>query len=336
MATASWMNDLNANYLHSVGPDGQYNRDRLLKQIGVDPSKTTSLSGAQQKQMKALIEQDLGQPLEGATIDTAGNINEPEGFKHYAKKYGPIAGGVALTMFGIPGFMPGLLGGIGTGGATAAGSAATGAAGSGAGGSMGWLGSLGKFAAQNVGDIVGGIGSGMKGASQAQASNRGTQFEGQSDLMQLLMDRDKQYQDMAISREKEGRAGTSDAYRKLMAAQRLLNPAAQPNVSPYAAAARVPTDVERQGATALSDEVMKRLTGGNPITPVAPRAITGNDAAFRINPGLLQAGKGESLLGWLGSGLGAYGSLSALNDQRKRTTTPPPPATPPYVDDLLV
>jgi hypothetical protein len=113
MSSAPWITDFNSRFLHSVGPDGRYNRDRLFAQIGVRPTaigrySTVSLTDQQRHQMKALIEQETGQKLDGVDIDTAGNLNEPEGFGHYAKTYGPIVGGAALAAFGIPGVVPGV------------------------------------------------------------------------------------------------------------------------------------------------------------------------------------------------------------------------------------
>lgn len=154
-------------------------------------------------------------------------------------------------------------------------------------------------------DALGSIGAATGAASQAQASNRGTQFGGQLDLMKLLMDRDQQYQDMQIAREKEGRAGSGDAFRQLMAAQRVLSPRQGPSISGYTRAQ--PTDAARQGADALTREVMARLEGGNPLAQVTNRPVTNNDAGFRVDPNLLKAGKMESLLGLLSPALSFLG-----------------------------
>lgn len=190
-----------------------------------------------------------------------------------------------------------------------------------------WLSALGKIAANVVPAVftggaslpatlaatgaqtaLGALGSGLGGVSQAKASNRGTQFEGQTDLARLLMDRDKQYQDMSVAREQEGRTEQTDAFRKLLSAQHVLSPSAQTHLSTYSTPGRVATDAERGGADALTQQVLARLQGGNAIAPVTPRDITGNDAAFRVDPNLLNAGKGEQITGWLSAllpGLGA-------------------------------
>jgi hypothetical protein len=146
------------------------------------------------------------------------------------------------------------------------------------------------------------IGAALGAASDAKAKNRGEKFGGQLDLEHLLMQRDQQNQDMSIAREQEGRSGATDAYRKLLATSHVLNPSAKPQLAgPYAVAPRQASDAEVSGAGALQGEVMKRLQGGNPIAPVLPRPVTANDAAFRVDPKLLDASTGESIMGWLGA-----------------------------------
>jgi hypothetical protein len=153
-----------------------------------------------------------------------------------------------------------------------------------------------------LGPILGAAGAGLGAVSQSKANNRGEQFGGQLDLEKLLMERDKQYQDMTISREQEGRAGQTDAYHKLLSAQHVLNPAPMTHLSPYSAAPRTATDAERTGADALTQQVLARLQGGNPIAPVAPRTPN-------IDPKLLQAGGGEQMSGWLAALLPSLGML---------------------------
>lgn len=161
-----------------------------------------------------------------------------------------------------------------------------------------------------LGPILGAAGAGLGAASQAKANNRGEQYGGQLDLEQLLMARDSQNQNMNIAREQEGRAGQTDAFRKLLSAQHLLTPATQTHLSPYSATPRTATDAERGGADALTEQVLARLQGGNPIAPVESRPITANDAAFRVDPRLLQAGSGEQIGGWLSAILPSLGMLS--------------------------
>lgn len=146
--------------------------------------------------------------------------------------------------------------------------------------------------AQQVAGILGGAGAGIGAASQGAASNRGAQFEGQLGLERLLMDRDKQFYDMQLGREKEGRDGGTDAWRKLLAAQHTLSPGARPSLSPYSVGPRQATDMERQGADAMSQEVMARLQGGNPIAAPTQRPMS-------VDPSLLKAGTGEKVGGWL-------------------------------------
>lgn len=148
--------------------------------------------------------------------------------------------------------------------------------------------------------ILGGAGAALGAASQGMASNRGSQFDGQLALQRLLMDRDQQGQDLAIARQQEGRAGTSDAWRKLLSAQHTLSPGARPSLSPYSMAPRQATEAERSGADALTQEVMARLQGGNPIPEV-------KQSPLQVDPKLLKGSKTESILGWLSPALTAFG-----------------------------
>ncbi len=149
-----------------------------------------------------------------------------------------------------------------------------------------------------TGGIAGAVGKGLSAASEAKANNRGNKFEGQTDLERLLLLREQQNQAQQIAREQEGRAGTTDAYRKLISAQHLLTPGAQPQLAgKYSVAPRVASPTEMSGADALSQQVLARLQGGNPIAPVTQHPLA-------VDPNLLNAGKGESIMGWLGAALG--------------------------------
>lgn len=121
--------------------------------------------------------------------------------------------------------------------------------------------------------ILGAGGAALGAAGQGMAQNRGAEFQGQMDLERLLMDRDRDRFGMGLQREQEGRLGRDDAWRKLLSSQRVLSPSARPQLSPYSMAPRQATDMERQGADALSAEVMARLQGGNPIAMPAERPM---------------------------------------------------------------
>jgi hypothetical protein len=73
---------------------------------------------------------------------------------------------------------------------------------------------------------------------------------------------------MSIAREKEGRAGQTDAYRKPPERAARPDPAAHTSLSPYSVAPRMPTGAETSGADALTQQVLARLQNGNPIAPV--------------------------------------------------------------------
>ncbi len=179
---------------------------------------------------------------------------------------------------------------------------------------MGFLGIL-KGIGKGIGMAsgLGAIGSGMSASSQQAANNRGAKFAGQMDLATLLAQRDIENARLAaqadndfvtntIKREQEGRDGRSAAWKGLLSAQRMINPGAMPNVSPYAAAQRQATGAERQGADALTAEVMARLAGGNPMAQVERRAPGLQfDPTGMVDLNLLNAGKGERAGNWLGA-----------------------------------
>lgn len=155
------------------------------------------------------------------------------------------------------------------------------------------------------------ISAGLGAISHGQANNRGEKFAGQLDLQQLLMQRDQQNFQNSIAREQEGRTGASDAWRKLLSAQHTLSPAAMPNITPYAAAQRMPTDAERAGADALTQEVLKRLQGGNPIGPFQQSPMT-------VDPKLLNPGLFERIAGYAAPALNGF-SVYMANQGPPRT-----------------
>lgn len=167
---------------------------------------------------------------------------------------------------------------------------------------MGFWSGLGK-ALLNVGTggIAGAVGAGLGAISQGSAQNRGTKLGAQMDLERLLMDRDQQYFNNTVTREQAGQASASDAWRKLLAAQHVLSPGARPNVTPYGVAPRQATGAELTGADALTQEVLARLTGGNPIAAPTMRPI-------QVDPKLMNAGWLEKLTGYASAPL-LFGSL---------------------------
>ncbi len=151
--------------------------------------------------------------------------------------------------------------------------------------------------------VLGAGGAAAGAIADSKANNRGAQYSGQLDLEKLLMARDQQFQNQQIQREQEGRAGTTDAYRKLLSAQHIGTPSAQPHLSPYSVAPRQATAPELQGADALTQQVLARLQGGNPIPEVAQRPLA-------VDPKLLQAGGGEQTAGWLSAILSGLGGVA--------------------------
>jgi hypothetical protein len=85
---------------------------QYLQSLGVNtnvaPGQAWRLSDQQRKQAESWVRSNVGD-LGDLEIDISGNANQNEGFGKQLKRYGPIAGGVALSLFGIPGVFNGLL-----------------------------------------------------------------------------------------------------------------------------------------------------------------------------------------------------------------------------------
>lgn len=160
--------------------------------------------------------------------------------------------------------------------------------------------SIGGSLIPGVGPILGAAGAGLGAISQGQANNRGEKLAGQMDLERLLMDRDESLFGRQLAREQEGRAGSSDAWRKLLSAQRLMNPGSRPQLSPYSVAPRQSSTEELSGADALTREVLARLQGGNPIPQVTERPMN-------VDPSLMDPGVFERIAGYASPALSYLG-----------------------------
>jgi hypothetical protein len=104
---------------------------QFLRSIGVNTNvpagQAWRLSDQQRKQAEAWVKRNVGD-IGDLEIDISGNANANEGLGKQAKRWGPIVGGTAATLFGIPGLFPGLLN---AGGSAAAGGASAAASGGG-------------------------------------------------------------------------------------------------------------------------------------------------------------------------------------------------------------
>jgi hypothetical protein len=94
-------------WLHSIGPDGRYNRDRIFSSLGIAPGadgdygQRFGLNDNDRKRVQAVIEQELSLPFpKGIEIDHAGNMNEDEGFAVQLRKWGPVVLAGVLAVIG--------------------------------------------------------------------------------------------------------------------------------------------------------------------------------------------------------------------------------------------
>lgn len=195
---------------------------------------------------------------------------------------------------------------------------------------MGFFGTLAKIGGVAAAPFTGGgslaltaglgaAGAGLGAMSQGMATNRGAKLNSQMDLARLLMERDQNYFsnqmdtaktgfDQSIRTAEEGRTSASDAFRKLLASQRVLSPGARPQLAgQYSVAPRQATDMDRQGASALSNEVMARLMGGNPVRPST--LPTAQQTDLQVDRSLMNPGRMERIFGYASPALSFLGKM---------------------------
>jgi hypothetical protein len=285
-----------------------------LRMVGADPSGPLQLSDGQRKQLQAIITQRMGfQFPDGTEIDPAGNLNEDEGFAKQAKRWGPIVGAGALAAFGIPGFMPGLLGGgaaAGGAGIPALGnvnSITAGLAGGGGGlGSAltggGILGAIGKGAG-----ALSSLGSVLGGAARGSADQRMREGDSQVRQQQLLQQGSRDQFTAGLQGAQFQREG-QDRERKQQILMQLLNNTQDSNITPGnpAIAGRMPTMTggARPSNLTTNRESLLALLGQPQVQ--AP--------TYQPPPSLRlpTAGLGENLLGGIGLGSSILGALGSL------------------------
>lgn len=180
--------------------------------------------------------------------------------------------------------------------------------------------------------ILGAGGAGISGATQAAASNRGTQLDAAMEAERIRqVERDQQERQL-IARSQEDRDSLTDAYIKSVIANRNMNARGyQPSslslggqtraVPSFGTGMAAPTDVERGDAQSLYDEVSKRLQGGSQLPPLE------RPAPYQNDPALLRPGAGERIGNWLGPVLGTWGNMNRPPAGPPGSPTQPIPPT---------
>lgn len=205
---------------------------------------------------------------------------------------------------------------------------------------MSFLGTLGKIAlgaggaiaapftggaslAATLPSIIGAAGAGLGAASQASASNRGTQIDAalaqqreQDQQGQDYADQQQRYENELINREAEGRSAANDALKGVLRANyikgrtsdyqgpRVLGGATLPT---FGFGPKASTADEIAAATKYGADKAATINSGNTIAmPTAPATVT----PFTIDPSLLKSGLLEKLGGLAGAGLQTYGALN--------------------------
>ena len=167
--------------------------------------------------------------------------------------------------------------------------------------------------------ILGGVGAGLSGASQASAANRGTQLEAALAQEQVNQQRNRDLFEELMARESSQREGMKSSMKDMQHADYIINthpgdskPATvtimgkQVALPSYGSGYKAPGPGETEGAYALADQARQRLLNGGTLTP-APK----DRGEFAFDPKLLRGSTWERLSGLLGGGLQAYGSLAS-------------------------
>ena len=161
-----------------------------------------------------------------------------------------------------------------------------------------------------------GIGGMLSGASQGQAQNRGTQLDA---LLRMAQDNQQAQlanNTQALNQSQDARAASHDALKSSIIASYLAGYGGGPtvsHVSPFGSAVPPPAP----GVAAAAGQAAQTYTGAIPgaaqraVTPPAYTPISMLDPKqFPLEPGKL-----ESILGYTGMGLGAFGQLMNLRNQ---------------------
>lgn len=241
-------------------------------------------------------------------IDEGGNFNQKSRVKRNIG-IGLAVGGAALGGLGLAGLGPlgGLGGAAGAGSGAAAGGSSvlsttvptiagsnlaggtiTGAGlsalGGGGGGVGNVLGGIGKFMGGRTGQA---LGAGLAGIARAGAQNRGAELNAQLTREQL-----------DLNRAAENRAERGDVWKKIQQSQYLQNRTpyqARPGLPTFGTTRGATTDVERQGAQAMEQELLRRLLNGSSLPPPT-------DVSRYTKPGVF-----ERIAGYTAPVIGAYG-----------------------------
>ena len=205
------------------------------------------------------------------------------------------------------------------------------AMGSGTGTSMGIRDIIGKLfgGGGNYGDAISKLlsaaGAGISGATSAAASNRGVQLEAAIAQEKLRQEQQANYEQQLINRSVDDRASGTDAFIKSVQANRVLNstgykpamleqrPGAGLSALPsFGTGMAAPTEQMRGDASALQNEIAKRLYDGSQL-PALERPLP-----YTNDPELLRAGGGERIGNWLGPLLGGWGNFDRNNRNEKK------------------
>lgn len=210
-----------------------------------------------------------------------------------------------------------------------------------------FLSNLGSKDGLGIDDILGTIGAGITGASQAAANNRGVELEAaivQEELRQrgynnfenqLIARSDLErnaantnitgynnFENQLIARSQDDRASGSDAWIKSMIANKVANnPGYQPGsvmgqmLPTFGTGMRPSTAAMTADANALRAGVSKRLNEGSqlptlaPYKPYVPTALPAQQpyTPYTNDPELLKAHGGERMANWLGPALNILG-----------------------------
>lgn len=159
---------------------------------------------------------------------------------------------------------------------------------------------------------LGAAGAGLGAASQASASNRGTQIDVGLTQQQLQDQATRDWYNELVQQAQTGDSTRANAWKDLLHAAYVKNwvQPASGVFSPYTKPLTPPSADAKAGANGVIAEAMNRLNNGNPIpTPTKPNIV--------VDPKLMKPSVWEELSGALGPALTAYAGAT-----KRGTATP--------------
>jgi hypothetical protein len=250
------------SWLQTVGPDGQYPRDRIAVKLGLDLNR--KWSDSDRKRFYAAIEQEVGFRLpNGLEVDNGGhNLNTNHGVTGKKIAIGAAIGGAALATGGLAGVGP--LAALGGGSGAAAGAGTAAATGTGAGTAATTAGVVG--AGLKTADIARELltkgGMLAAGAADDMSDNRAAKLEADVARIEQRRLADNDYQQNQRQRDSDITTAQAQLERSRTRAAQLAQAPSNANrtmLSPYSKSLQGPAQGTRDAASERAAQAQATL-----------------------------------------------------------------------------